>query len=372
MLASVVTAKVRPMRETIRHATPAVASKAALSRGPTCTTAVLLLLFAAAAANADLTITDPRHDSMRADPTITVRGTSDADEPVEVRVGEETVTVDVVNGKWSADLTLFPGLNEVSASSAGEEQVVLVTSATEMMFIESRSQRVLLRWSDAATEELKKIALGTRQATLTPQQQNTFANSVKERTRAFIAEDFSRFAVEIVETDEERAVDTHEIRFVSHALPLTYGLSPHDCLNSLPKEMSQVYVGTFREEMVNDFAQWGPMRKSDSIDQRIDDVAYALARTASHELGHSLGLVTKEGTPSCGWMEGCGLHHTCESEPHVLARRFGHGRYIMDRGDLAKGYARIAEAKPQQRSLDRTPAIFNTMNSDYLLVIHPP
>jgi hypothetical protein len=370
----VVTAKVRPMRESIRHATPTVASSAtrALSCRSARTTAGLILLFATAAAKADLTITDPRHDALQTDPTITVRGTSDSDEPVEVSIGQDAVTVDVVNGKWSADLTLFAGLNAVTASSGGEEQVVLVTFAADMMFIESRSQTVLLRWSDAATEELKKIAVGTRQATLTPQQQNTFANSVKDRTRAFIAEDFSRFAVEIVETDEERTVDTHEISFVSQALPLTYGLSPHDCLNNLPQEKSKVYVGTFRDEMVNEFAQWAPMRKSDSIDERIDDVAYALARTASHELGHSLGLVTNKSTSSCGWMGGCQLHHSCESEPHALAQRFAHGRYIMDRGDLAKGYARIAEAKPQERSLDRMPAIFNTMNSDYLLELHPP
>jgi hypothetical protein len=71
-------------------------------------------------------------------------------------------------------------------------------------------------------------------------------------------------------------------------------------------------------------------------------------------------------------MEGCDVNHTCDTEPHVLARRFAYGRVIMDSGKLAKKHIRIAEAKRQQRSPGRTPATFNTMNSDYLLVIHPP
>jgi hypothetical protein len=304
------------------------------------------LLFSTTTALAALTITLPRQDSLTTSSVISVSGTA-SDETVVVRIeGLEDEAVAQVNnnGKWSVNLTLAEGLNEVTASSGSQKQRVLVTLTT--MSVQPKRQKVLLRWSPATTEELKGIVVGTRQGPpLSSPKQNAFAESVKKSTRAFIAQNFSLFAIDIVDSDTESDDKTHIIDFVPDVHPLTYGESQHDCRNSVPNQTSKVFVGTFRDEMVNKFSNWAPMAKSDSFDRRVKDVAYALARTASHELGHSLGLVTENESSACGWMDGCDLNHTCRySSPHLLAHRFADGRYIMDDGVGERVHADRREA----------------------------
>ena len=336
------------------------------------TLGLLLLLSTATTAFAQLTIQEPRNDSLTSESMISVGGTGASNAVVRVRVGNKpAVSAEVDGPLWSANVVLADGLNEVIVTSGQKTETVLVTRAT--MFVEPKRQKVFLRWSAAATEKVKEIAVGTRTATLTPQNQVVFANSVKQRTRAIIAQNFSQFGIDIVDAVAEGDEETHTIDFLPDAWSKTYGNSPHDCLNSKPKQTSNVYVGTFRNEMVNHFDDWKPMAKSDPIERRIFDVAHALARTASHELGHSLGLVTPDGPSTCAWMLGCDSNHTCQNPLSLpLARRFADGRYIMDAGNLAKEFTRIGEKNAQARVTPRVPATFNAMNTNYLLLIHPP
>jgi len=360
------------MGKTPRHAPAAIVLRTdiPLRRSAARAALGLLLLLSTTTAIAALTITLPRQDSLTEKSTISVRGTASG-ETVAVRTDrlEEEKVAEVNSDKWSVNLPLAEGLNVVTASSGDQQQVVLVTRAA--IFVEAKRQKVFLQWPAATTEELKTIALRTLLPSPNTTQQDTFATAVKQKTRTLMAANFSRFGIDIFDTVAQRDANTHTIDFVSTEQPLTYGLSPQDCLNNTPGQVSKVYVGTFRHEMVNDFGSWAPMKKTDSLDRRIQDVAHALARTASHELGHSLGLVTDDSSSSvCNWMKGCDTNHNCPySSPHPLLHRFNDGRYIMDSGKLAKKFIRIAEKKQDARSMNRAPATFNTLYEDYLLLI---
>lgn len=160
-----------------------------------------------------------------------------------------------------------------------------------------------------------------------------------------------------------------------------FGQSPFDCGNRQPREVSEVWVGTYRRSMILNFddrlAGWQPMDRSDSILTRIEDVAQALGRSAAHEVGHSLGLVGCLPDEGCAWMGGCDDFHNCEEfqdrfskeVPHL--RRFSSGQFIMDPGAKTTNWARLGEPLMKRRSQERSPATFNTFDRSYLRIVLP-
>ena len=331
--------------------------------------ALLLTLVSAAASAAELAIESPKPDSLVSTSKIAVRGTVNTGDDVVLQVeSAAAAAVESAGGHWSVlDVDLQDGANVLKVTTESDVTRVLVTSATDI--VERGKQRVFLRWDPAADAELIKIAAGTLQPAPTTTKQASFVSAVKQKTATIIADNFSPFNVELVGAPDE---DTHVIKFMPTGGSDLFGHSMTDCLNQEAAGQSEVFVGTLRAAMVPLSAKWGPMQPTDKFAVRVADVAHALARTASHELGHGLGLVSGSTPVLCQWMEGCDGDHNCLAfdTSNELADRFANGRYIMDPGPRKQPFARIAEKNAQSRGT-RTPATFGTFGSDYLMLVQP-
>jgi hypothetical protein len=329
---------------------------------------VLLALVLPASGVAQITIDEPLPDSLATSTRISLRGTVVGDASVQVLAGDLAEAAESGGGVWSIDNVPLPDtLNEITVKAGAAKEAVLVTKVTSLS---ARStQVVVLNWSAEATDEIKKIGVGTRLNTMASSDQDSFASSVQLQTEALIAANFAQFAIEVVtQSDSE---DVHIVNFLGLANG-TYGETSVDCGNSNAVGTSTVFVGTLRSSMVSKFGTWGPMKRTDKIAVRVQDVAYALAHTATHEIGHGLGLVVSPAGPaSCAWMNGCGGNHNCSTfdSSHVLADRFDSGRYILD--PATPQHIRIGEGSKVSRGQHRVPATFNAVTAAYLALIHP-
>ncbi len=281
-------------------------------------TLALLALAATTAGSAQLTIEEPRPDSLVTSVSTSVRGTVTGNADVALLVGEQLIPVESGGGAWSASNVPLPEtLNELTVTAGALDDAVLVTKATSLP--ERPPQVVMLNWSLAATEEIKKIAVGTRQATLDADQKNAFAQAVKSKTELLIAKSFAPFAIEI--TTASTGAGAHVVNFLGMSNGSTYGETAVDCGNSNPAGTSNVWVGSLGASMVSSLSAWAPMKRGDKLAVRIDDVAYALAHTATHEIGHGLGLVVSSTPFICRWMNGCSGDH--DSQHLRLVARAG-------------------------------------------------
>jgi len=327
---------------------------------------LLLALAAPAGAMAQLTIQEPLPDSLATSTKISLRGTVAGNSNVQLLVGGLLMPVESGGGAWSIDdVPLASTLNELTVTAGTKKAAVLVTKVTNVFA--RPPQVVVLNWSPEATEELRKIGAGTRLATMSEAQKDAFAASVKLQTEALIAANFAPFAIEVV-TQSNRA-DVHTVNFLGLESG-SYGETAIDCANLSAKGTSDVFVGTLRKSMVSSFSSWAPMKRTDKVAVRVKDVAYALAHTATHEIGHGLGLVVSTIPVTCAWMNGCG-DHNCSTfdSSHALADRYDNGHYIMD--PAAFEYIRIGEKSAQSRGQQRAPATFSAFAAAYLSLIQP-
>jgi hypothetical protein len=308
-----------------------------------------------------------------------------------VTTGAASLSATIGAGRWAVkNIELDPGLNLITARLATNANVKQVIAVVRGEGLSARpTRKVNIVWAPGVDEELRDLASQTLAVPLDEQALNQFAARVKQKVPMLLAAFYGNADIRIVDAPDESA---HQVNF----LPLTagglFGLSGPNCADALDAKYIQVHVGSFRLAMssaLNDAApvdRWEPMSKADSVDVRVDDVAYALARGAAHELGHSVGLVAEPSEGACGWMNGCDGRHSCQSfdennrtaDHKLTVHRYGSGWFVMDPGDRILGSARIAERDidikdrtPSTRPKPRGPATFDDFSSSYLRLIHP-
>lgn len=347
-----------------------------------CITILIAYSFAGFAIGQDkVRIDSHSHEAIVLDEAVTLSGTASSDsggsQSLTLSVGAVRSTVPVVHGTWVKQVALGIGESRVEVTYGRASHQIIVTRGSGI--IARQSQKAKVEWDELTDEVLRKIALGT----LSPEPSNSqllaFVSGVHFQTESLIRRAYDGIAdVEFVDASTD-GLDVHTIRMQPDFGGI-FGRSFYDCGNSELHQISEIWVGTYLRSMLRSFptgqvasTEWAPMRKSDLIQTRIDDVAYALARTAAHEMGHSLGLVGSQG--SCSWMHGCTDGHNCDQfdiDFSPTADRFAKGRYIMDPGDRTENIARLGELSTSERSRSRQPATFNSFNRFYLAIIQPP
>jgi hypothetical protein len=284
-----------------------------------------------------------------------------------VTVANSTVNATVTGSNWQTQITLPNGLSEVRARQGTASASILLTLGTGL---QSRPpQRFRLVWEAGVDDELRAIARGTLQNP-TASTVEAFVVGVRQLTPSVVVRAYN--GINVTETAND-GPDVHTIQ-LRPSQGTIFGQSPFDCGNLAQQQTSEVWVGTYRSELVGSFTSWQPMEKTDSLQTRIEDIAEALGRTAAHEMGHSLGLVGSGLGQGCGYMRGCDGGHNCsnlEEQFPGISNRFRFGQYIMDPGEKTSNNARIAEPLRGSRALVRAPAFFNPFNSSYLAAVEP-
>lgn len=333
----------------------------------------ILAIFPTITFAADVKITKPEGDRLTMEPAIAVEGTGSPEGGiVNINIngpGGTAVSTRILGGRWSSsNLSLLPGLNIIDAAIGDKRIAIIVVRGSDG--IERRPhQKVRFVWNAGVDDQLRKLATGSLSAVLSEQQLVYFTSAVEAR----VVEVFSAFYKSLdVEVVAVAGPDVHTMSMLAIDDSL-FGSSPFDCGNLKPKEISEIHVGTYRRSMTEEFDRWLPMRKEDTLDVRIEDVAQALGRTSAHEFGHALGLVGEAEDRRCVWMDGCDGGHNCEAfdDLHAEARRFDHGWHIMDPGGNTDDNARLAEPDTKQRTNPRVPAIFEPFGLSYLVTILP-
>jgi len=286
---------------------------------------------------------------------------------VAVTAAGTSVAATQTGEAWQAQVTLANGLNEVVARQNTLSSAILLTLGRGIG--QQPPQRFRLAWEEGVDDELRAIARGTLDHP-TNANVEAFVVGVRQLVPLVVLRAFEGFAVTEADSD---GPDVHTISLLPNRGSI-FGQSPEDCGSRTPRQTTEVWVGTYREEMVQSFDAWRPMQKTDSLPTRIEDVAEALGRTSAHEMGHSLGLVGSSLGAPCGWMRGCDGGHNCSAlgeQFPAISNRFDFGRYIMDPGQRTSNHARIAEPLDGARASVRTPSVFNPFNRGYLGVVHP-
>jgi len=326
---------------------------------------------------AEIHISKPENDKLVMSPTIDVEGTGTPEGAiVTLTINGSTLNASVTAGHWRlTGLGLNVGANVIQAQIQDKMTSVLVVRGTDN--IQRRpAQKVRFLWNSGTDDEIKLIAQQSLDAGLSQGQLIQFANSVKNRTvEVFRARYAGVGDIQVVSSDGN---DVHTIALFSLSSGL-FGSSPFDCGNRRLKEVTRVFVGTYRSQMTQPtdaagfISGWGPMRRSDAIEVRIEDAAQAFGRTSAHELGHSLGLTGEATDSECRWMDGCDGGHNCDAFDvrFPLANRFDSGWHIMDPGPKTLNNARLSEPDPLTRAAQRKGPIFDVFAGSYLSIIHP-
>ena len=285
---------------------------------------------------------------------------------IAVWVGNKHYQATVGDGTWYVDV-LLPGgstvIKAILASATLTRIVVTFPSVTDIA--QQAPQKVHVEWPPGAFAKLESIARSTLAPGLPGIED--FPMKVQLRTAVLLREMLEGIDIQFV----AESSGAHLIKMLprrGEGWGYTYG----DCGNRDPEGVSDVYVGSFEESMRTELeTYWLPMdRSKDSLETRIEDVAWALASTAAHELAHGLGLV------ACDWMQADpkddGHNHPNLAFDSVdpLTSRFGAGKHLMDSGLLVLGNLRIGEERTQ-RGFQRIPRRFSTFNWTYLKLIHP-
>ena len=330
------------------------------------------------ASAAELTIDKPLGDTVVTAPKIQFEGGGMPNGAiVTVSVNGKSFKGLVVNRRWSVpDVELAVGASRAKVVIGDKTQEILVTLGADGIAPRS-PQLVYFNWTSGAEEQLKALASQSLAPSPGVGDLAGFVGKVKQRVPQIFSAIYEKVAnVRVVSAN---GPNVHEIQMMP-ADDSLLGLTLQDCGNAKPKQTSEIHVGTLRNHMSgrNDpngfIVGWGPMKRSDSLDTRVEDVSQALGRTAAHEMGHALGLVgQKEGETTCVWMNGCGGDHNCEAFDHAhwgLANRYQFGWHVMDDGLNTLNNARLAERNARQRTA-RNPAAFEPFGASYLRIIHP-
>lgn len=263
--------------------------------------------------------------------------------------------------------------------------------------------KVFLDWqvdTDKRLQEIGRASLDSFSAT----EANVFSSTVPTKIRYLIQEIFATvgLAVEFVDMPGN---DVHQIIMSAETKRprpgfLIFGETEPILDNSTmfptvdygdmaKSDVCTVYLGSIRDSLRKApragnglrIPEWSPMRTDDSFETRLDDVAFFLASTCTHELGHSLGLVAFQDTLPGGWMLGSpGGHNPFgvdfikklrdidDKIPEtILQRRFQGGGFVMDDELQAERSLRFGRTRPYgERSIVK----FNSANSAYLQLLY--
>jgi hypothetical protein len=341
--------------------------------------AALMVLGGGEFANAaDVKITKPENDQLVMTPTTTIEGTGAPEGgAVSVRLNGSAFATSVSGGKWSVTgIPLNVGANSIDVQIGEKRDSVLTVRGSDNITARPQ-QKVFFLWNPGVDDELKRLAKESSSATLSDAELATFATNVRKRTVEVFQQRYANVAdVKVVGSDGD---DVHIVSML-RVNDSVFGSSPFDCGSKTPKQISEIHVGTYRSQMTmasdstGFIAGWGPMKRSDSIDIRTEDVAQALGRTSAHEFGHSLGLTGGPTDNACQWMDGCDAGHNCDAfdASHPRAKRFDGGWHIMDPGGKTVNNARISEPNPLQRTNPRKSPVFESFGASYLRLVHPP
>lgn len=328
---------------------------------------------------AQATISSPNPDGVVLDPAVIFSGAGTDGTNISLLPDtvDTAVGIAVSGGIWSINVPLTVGFNSITATLGSRTVIVPVTRARGIT--SHAPQRVVLVWEQASEGELKEIAKETMKSrrtisntveprTLSATELDDFVVRVKNRVAAIFQDNFAGAGIQLTASFEQ---GVHTVLFTAESIG-AYGDQSVDCGNNTPAEESYVSVGYLHHRLtVDPISDWSPMEQTDEIDVRIEDIAQILARTATHETGHALGLVQESG--DCGWMNGCDGFHSCQQfqAAHSGVFRFDFGRFIMDPAGLTDNFARLAERLPNQRSSARTPAQFSEFDRTYIRLIQP-
>jgi hypothetical protein len=317
-------------------------------------------------AGTGVVIRTPANDTILLGAQLTLTGdVAPPGSAVTVFVDANSFPAAVSGGTWQATVTLPMGASVVKARTGSAHDEIVVTRGADLS--PRTTQKVRFVWHPGVDEELRRIARGTLQGP-SDTQVEAFVAGVRLATPAVLLRAYEGFDVADASDDSP---DVHTVDLLPHNDDF-FGQSLYDCGNLQLHQQSDVLVGTYRSTMVEEFPAWAPMRREDSLQVRIEDVAAALGRTSAHELGHSLGFVGSDLGSPCGWMMGCDGGHNCSELAPSFARaeRFGSGRFIMDPGGKTQNHFRLAESAPNARG-PRAPSVFTAFDRSYLAAIHP-
>jgi hypothetical protein len=344
---------------------------------------VLIGLFASIATvgfsqAAEVKITKPENDKIVMTPSVTIEGTGLPEgAAVSIRLNGSTFATTVAAGKWSTSgVALNVGANAIDVQIGDKLASVLVVRGADDVKARPQ-QKVRFLWNDGVDDELEALVRESLSGTLTNAQVATFVSNVKTRVVEVFKQRYDGVAnIKVVDSDGD---DVHTISMLA-ADDSVFGSSPFDCGSTRPKEISEIHIGTFHSQMTqpddsNGFISgWRPMKRSDPVEDRTEDVSQAIGRTSAHEFGHSIGLVGGNTDNACRWMDGCDAGHNCEGFDisHPLADRFDSGWHIMDPGGRTVNNARISEPDNKKRTKPRKSPIFEAFSASYLRIVHPP
>jgi hypothetical protein len=328
----------------------------------------IVLVLVTGTASATLTVTAPVNDGLATSGFIVVAGLSDAR---TVTINSSGVTRDerVVDGIWAFnDVPIAIGFNAFTIKNdAGETAMLFITRPARIA--PRPAQKIRLVWDNDSDEILRTIARSTLDPAPDDAAADHFVIEVKSLVPRVIWRALDGVAnFSIVDEDGD---DVHSVLF-KPLDPDILGRTLADCGNNQLRGHSSVYLGTYAR-LMRRMENWAPMTKSDSLDIRVQDVSEALGRTALHELGHGVGLVSDDPESPCSWMNGCNGGHTCSTFQalHQGMERFGGGAFIMDAGEETKNAARLGEPAQDGRAAARRPAMFCEFDRQYLRSLHP-
>jgi hypothetical protein len=328
---------------------------------------------------ADLKIVQPEHDSIVGAEAIVVKGMGPENAVITLTLnGKALSKAQVRNGIWElARVPLVEGPNVLRAATANALSVALVVRATDGTSRRRVPKKVRIVWEEAAEDELKQIAVATLKGPFMEPDLGTFVNIVKERVDTLFSEAYAKFNITLTHDDDPATAVIAMMGFNGDFFGKVD--PPYLCEEPSPPKDAQVHVGTFRVQLdagedSNGFINgWGPMAMTDSLELRAEDIAHALARTAAHELGHTIGLVGEPTSSTCKWMSGCDGYHSCPNfrVEDVRPGRHANGWHIMDAGGVnTLNRARIGEELPNARS-KRRPSVFDPFSASFLSLTYP-
>lgn len=288
--------------------------------------------------------------------------------------------------KWTfTGVQLADGLNVIRVSLPGASDWLLVNKIAAI--VPRKSLKVRLVWGKDADKKLIEIANVIKR--LAAAEEIPFVSSVQLRVALLLQDVYvgAGIPLELVPTP---APDVQPIEIVADKhFNGAYGETlPVDKLDYGDRGINpcHIYLGSFVSSMQADRRQWQPMRDTDPLETRIEDLAHVLAHTCAHELGHCLGLVGFHSGDPGAWMRGCNLGHNCPNFPQTLQRlydkdfrerptdqRYGQGFELMDGSSdvlpqVFTGRAFYMPPRPQDPMVRW--GHINTLNCAYLRLLY--